>query len=147
MLWLIGGCLYAIWNLQIKGSQFASFSFGNHIVFLWNSCITFVTSRKLSTHFIQVEGRKIWLFLNNRKWENKRFFFLPGTSVPSKTFLEKRQVLLMHALIISPIFMIWVVLFICICTSRRPLMDSVSDEGKTAELGNIDELRIAPAKW
>ena len=54
--------------------------------------------------------------------------------------------LLMHALIISPIFIIWVVLFICICTSSRPLMDSVSDEGKTAELGNIDELRIAPAK-
>ena len=72
------------------------------------------------------------------------FFFLPGTSVPSKTFLVNKQVALMQALMINPIFMIWASLSICICTSNRPLIDSVSDEGKTAEVGNIEELRIAP---
>ena len=72
------------------------------------------------------------------------FFFLPGTSVPSKTFLVNRQVALMQALMINPIFMIWASLSICICTSNRPLIDSVSDEGKTDELGNMEELRIAP---
>ena len=72
------------------------------------------------------------------------FFFLPGTSVPSKTFLVNKQVALMQALMINPIFMIWASLSICICTSNRPLIDSVSDEGKTAELGNMEELRIAP---
>lgn len=95
----------------------------------------------------KLRAEKSGCFLTIENGKINGFGSLPGTSVPSKTFLEKRQVLLMHALIISPIFIIWVVLFICICTSSRPLMDSVSDEGKTAELGNIDELRIAPAKW